>query len=123
MHPGGLFLALSIWRSDMFLLFVGWDYYPEGGWNDYWGTYNTLEEAEAAYSNIKRKTDWCHIVDISGEIPRLVKEKNDVRCDICGKRSVIFDSWFNYFPCEDHEHLTPNQYKDEKEKLKGKREL
>ena len=59
----------------MFLLFVGWDYPPEGGWNDYYGTYNTLEEAEAAVSIIKRNaTHWYHIVDIGVEIPRLVKE-------------------------------------------------
>jgi len=37
-------------------------------------------------------------------------------CDVCGKPSVVFDSWFNYFPCEDHKHLTPNQYKDASEK-------
>lgn len=45
-------------------------------------------------------------------------EKYNIRCEICGKRSVVFDSWFNYQPCEDHKHLTPNQYQDEKEKAK-----
>jgi len=43
-------------------------------------------------------------------------EKHDIRCEICGKRSVTFDSWFNYQPCEDHRHLTPNEYQEEKEK-------
>ena len=45
-------------------------------------------------------------------------EKYDIRCEICGKRSVTFDSWFNYQPCEDHRHLNPRQYQDEKEKAK-----
>jgi hypothetical protein len=36
-------------------------------------------------------------------------EKYDIRCR-CGKRSVDFDSWFNWEPCEDHKHLTPVQY-------------
>ena len=50
-------------------------------------------------------------------------EKYDIRCEICGKRSVEWDTWFNWQPCEDHLHLNPTQYKDEKEKLKGKRDL
>ncbi len=34
------------------------------------------------------------------------------RCGICGKPSVTFDSWFTYYPCDDHKHLTPNEYQD-----------
>ena len=28
----------------------------------------------------------------------------------CGARSVVFDTWFNYFPCSEHEHLSPVEY-------------
>ena len=56
----------------MFLLFVGWNFYPQGGWADYHGTYDTLEDAQAALS--KLECEWHDIVDIGGEIPVLVKE-------------------------------------------------
>lgn len=46
-------------------------------------------------------------------------EKNDIRCEICGERSVTFDSWFLYQPCANHRHLTPNEYRDMKEKVKN----
>lgn len=46
-------------------------------------------------------------------------EKYDIRCEICGKRSVEWDTWFNWQPCEDHRHLTPSEYKDLKEKNKA----
>ena len=28
----------------------------------------------------------------------------------CGKPSVEADTWFNWYPCEDHRHLNPIQY-------------
>ena len=37
-------------------------------------------------------------------------KKADIRCGICGKPSVEFDSWFMWYPCEDHKHLTPAAY-------------
>ena len=42
-------------------------------------------------------------------------EKNDIRC-FCGKRSVEFDSWFNWYPCEKHKHLNPVEYSKLREK-------
>ncbi len=29
-----------------YLLFAGEDYYPSGGMQDYWGTFETIEEAK-----------------------------------------------------------------------------
>lgn len=59
----------------MYSLFSGEDYYPQGGYDDYVGSYNTLEEAIDAdlqqwtiqpyYSNGKPKGlngTWAHIV-------------------------------------------------------------
>ena len=37
-------------------------------------------------------------------------KRADIRCGICGKPSVEFDSWFNWYPCENHKHLTPAAY-------------
>lgn len=38
--------------------------------------------------------------------------KDVVECYCCcGKPSVVFDSWFAYYPCASHKHLTPNEYK------------
>lgn len=47
-----------------FLVFTGMEYYPSGGWEDYAGTGNTLEEARAvAETKSDGSDDWYHIVD------------------------------------------------------------
>lgn len=56
----------------MFLLFAGYNYYPAGGWDDYCGTYDTLEAAQDALSNIE--CDWYQIVDYRGKIPCVVEK-------------------------------------------------
>jgi hypothetical protein len=43
-----------------YLLFLGDCYYPGGGWNDFKGSFDTIEEAWAA---VPPDTDWWHIVD------------------------------------------------------------
>lgn len=60
----------------MFLLFGGRTYYSAGGWNDYLGSYFTVEEAVAdglALYNIRHDynkphrygdVEWFHVVDI-----------------------------------------------------------
>lgn len=47
-------------------------------------------------------------------------KKRDIRCDICGEQSVVFDSWFSYYPCKNHSHLSPTEYSDVLHKM-GKR--
>ena len=51
-------------KLKRYLLFCGGTYYPYGGWDDFAGSYDSLEQAEkAAYD------DWWHIVDSdTGEI-------------------------------------------------------
>ncbi len=44
-----------------YLLFAGWNYYPGGGWEDFQGSFETIEDAENAMT---RENDWHHIVDI-----------------------------------------------------------
>lgn len=44
----------------MFLLFAGYNYYPEGGWHDYVGSFATIESAMEHV--ITLKSDWYHIV-------------------------------------------------------------
>jgi len=58
-----------------FALFCCENYYPEGGWKDFQGTFATLEEATAAgraYQNESFGSDtvvllgrWYHVVDLS----------------------------------------------------------
>ena len=42
-----------------FLRFEGYDYYPSGGWGDFVGDYDTLEEARERPS----PWGWFHVVD------------------------------------------------------------
>jgi hypothetical protein len=42
-----------------FLAFGGDNYYPGGGWDDFIGDYDTIEQAEAA----GKHCDWHHVVD------------------------------------------------------------
>lgn len=43
-----------------YLAFRGEDYYALGGWHDFIGDYEDLEQAKIAICNI---SDWGHIVD------------------------------------------------------------
>lgn len=45
-----------------YALFSGDDYYPCGGWDDFQGTFGTLEQAQAAYT--PRDYGWAQIVDL-----------------------------------------------------------
>lgn len=44
-----------------FLLFVGSDYYPEGGWNDFIGQFDEKDQSIQAAANLV--CDWWQVVD------------------------------------------------------------
>ena len=44
-----------------FLVFAGDFYYPGGGWDDFRGDFETLEEAELKVKQLER--DWAQIID------------------------------------------------------------
>lgn len=46
-----------------YLLFAGDNYYPSGGWSDFIGSFDTVEQALARQCDIRR--DWYHVVDTS----------------------------------------------------------
>lgn len=46
-----------------YLLFAGDYYYPAGGFNDFIGSFDSIDEAKQAYANC----DWVHIVDSETE--------------------------------------------------------
>lgn len=48
---------------NKFLVFAGDDYYPEGGWNDCQGVFDTEREAMQFVTNLD-KVDWWHIIDL-----------------------------------------------------------
>lgn len=51
-----------------FLLFRGQTYYAAGGWNDFKGSFDTLEEAKAT-PKVEYCDDWEHVIDtVSGNI-------------------------------------------------------
>lgn len=51
-----------------YLLFAGEAYYPSGGWSDYEGSFDTVEEAILKQEQLKnRGQPWYHIVDIETE--------------------------------------------------------
>lgn len=49
-----------------FLLFAGSTYYPEGGWCDFQGGFDSREEAETHFHTLSGM-DWHHIVDTHSE--------------------------------------------------------
>jgi hypothetical protein len=51
-------------QKQRFAVFHGITYYPEGGWNDHGGTFDTLEQADA-YAQTITDANWLHIVDLS----------------------------------------------------------
>ena len=50
-------------KVKRYLLFYGEAYYPIGGWNDYKGSFDTIEEAKALMEKSEWKPDWYDIVD------------------------------------------------------------
>ncbi len=46
-----------------YLLFSGDEYYPRGGWDDFQGEYDTLEEAKIIVE--RQGDDWYHIIDLT----------------------------------------------------------
>lgn len=44
-----------------YLLFMGAEHYPNGGWEDFAGDFDTIDEAKAAVR--KDPEDWAHVVD------------------------------------------------------------
>lgn len=55
-----------------FAFFTGMDYYPNGGWDDFVSSYDTLEEAKSQFVEmlgIVGSQNWGHVVDLTiGEI-------------------------------------------------------
>lgn len=49
-----------------YALFVGDYYYPGGGWDDYQGSFSSLEEAQVSYTPSAWK--WAHVVDLDTEV-------------------------------------------------------
>jgi hypothetical protein len=47
----------------MFAVFAGYNYYPDGGWDDFVGMYVTFDEAVAAGHSAPG--DWAHVVNIN----------------------------------------------------------
>lgn len=51
--------------TKRFLVFAGFSYYPNGGWDDFKQACNTLEEAYTVGREQKKTYDWVNIVDLN----------------------------------------------------------
>lgn len=52
-------------KIKRYVVFAGEHYYPSGGWGDYRGSFDTLEEAQALIGTLGPSTyDWAHVVDL-----------------------------------------------------------
>lgn len=54
-------------RVKRYLLFMGVEFYPGFGWEDFVGAYDTIDEARKARAETRKAdgfTQWWHIVDI-----------------------------------------------------------
>lgn len=56
---GGNFQTQTLHTMKPYLLFAGDNYYPGGGWGDYIGSADSLEEALAL---LPADADWHHVV-------------------------------------------------------------
>lgn len=94
-----------------YLLFGGDQYYPNGGWDDFKGAFETVEDAWHAHEG----WDWWHIVDtVSGEIVEDSQAKRGRRTALSGpSRFVIMGK----YPGQDAEEV------DEAENLEEARFL
>jgi len=56
-----------------YALFVYDEYYPQGGWNDLFGVYETFEKANSQYKKLKKKKkyDFFQIVNLETGTVRL----------------------------------------------------
>lgn len=80
-----------------YLLFYGPQYYPLGGWKDFAGSFDSIEEALRRVVWEVAAVDWCQVVDTStqslayeGELDwnrNLVEVSLDVRIDSKGDRT------------------------------------
>lgn len=50
-------------KLKRYLVFACDSYYPAGGWDDFKGSYDTLDEAKAAALEAEKVHDWSDIVD------------------------------------------------------------
>ena len=46
-----------------YLLFAGEYYYPSGGWRDFWGAFDSVDDARKELDAQIGSYDWYHIVD------------------------------------------------------------
>lgn len=73
----------------MYLLFYGPMYYPLGGWGDFAGSFDSIDEALKRVIWEVATVDWCQIVDTTTLCivydARLSWDTNEVEVDVDGR--------------------------------------
>lgn len=78
--------------DNKILLFAGENYYPSGGWDDYRGSFDTIEDAKKwLQENISGSDLWAHIVKDNKIIG--LSFKSDKWEMINGKFNYIQKEW------------------------------
>lgn len=56
-------------KDGIYLIFAGDMYYPNGGWHDFYASYNNEDEAIREFKRIKKfyRYGWVHLVDFNKE--------------------------------------------------------
>lgn len=47
-----------------FLVFMGYNYYPSGGWDDFYASFDTYDDAISEVKKEALNRDWVQIVDM-----------------------------------------------------------
>ena len=47
-----------------FLVFMGYNYYPSGGWHDFYASFDTYDDAISEVKKEALNRDWVQIVDM-----------------------------------------------------------
>ena len=61
-------------KPPRFIAFAGDDYYPQGGWNDFLGGFDSIQDAVEELARMQ-SVDWWHVVDVS--TGKIVKKSSD----------------------------------------------
>ena len=84
-------------KLKRFLVFSGDYYYPSGGWHDFHGSFDTLEEANGS----QPKGEWAHIFDMdTGEIVDNDWWEPKIRCSECKGHERRINEIPKHFWCD-----------------------
>lgn len=83
-----------------FALFAGDNYYPAGGWDDFVGTYETLDLAHEALKDRRIGVGWAQVVDLGHRAVVTEWEKSYKDYGYPGVWRLSKNNWWGNVPAE-----------------------